>query len=108
MIISLSPINYRDKRFFMQTVVKVSELALWKKHTVFLRCCCNLKTSLFVLFNATAESMNRSLFLKNLETHFCNVTCEKNFVKTIENLAQHLSEKFIGDNLSITDIALKN
>ena len=33
---------------------------------------------------------------------------EKNFIKHIENLPQHLSEKFIGDNLSITDIALKN
>ena len=33
---------------------------------------------------------------------------EKNFVKHIENLPQHLSEKFIGDNLSITDIALRN
>ena len=67
-----------------------------------------VKTSFFVLFNATAESVNCSLFLKNLETHFCNVTCKKDFVKRIENLSQHLSEKFIGDNLSITGIALKN
>ena len=92
----------------MQTVFKVGELALWKKHTVFLKCCCNLKTSVIVLFNATAESVNGPLFLKNLETQFCNVTCKKNFVKHIENLPQHLSKKFIGDNLSITDIALKN
>ena len=67
-----------------------------------------VKISLFVLFNATAKSVNCSLFLKNLETHFCNVTCKKNFVKRIQNLSQHLSEKFIGDNLPITDIALKN
>ena len=67
-----------------------------------------VKTSLFVLFNAAAESVNCSLFLKNLETHFCDVTCKKNFVKRIKNLSQHLSEKFIGDNLLITDIALKN
>ena len=33
---------------------------------------------------------------------------KKNFVKHIENLPQHLSEKFIGDSLSITDIALRN
>ena len=38
---------------------------------------------------------------------------QKNFVKTIESLPQHLLEKFIGDDLSInlwviTDIALKN
>ena len=61
------------------------------------------------LFNATAESVNCSLFfLKNLETHFCNMTCKINFVKRIENLPQHSWEKFIGDNLSITDIALKS
>ena len=69
--------------------------------------CCDFKTSLFVLFNATAESVNCSLFLKNLEKHFCNVT-GKNFVKHIENLPQHLSEKCIGDNSSITDIAFRN
>ena len=51
--------------------------------------------------------MNWSLFLKNLETRFCNVICKKNFVKHIKNLLQHLSKNFIGDNLSITDIALK-
>ena len=33
---------------------------------------------------------------------------KKNFVKHIENLKQHLSEKLIGDNLSITDIDLRN
>ena len=33
---------------------------------------------------------------------------EKNFVKHSENLPQHLPEKFIGDNLSITDIAWRN
>ena len=30
---------------------------------------------------------------------------KKNFVKRIKNLSQHLSEKFIGDNLSIIGIA---
>ena len=66
--------------------------------------------------------MNCSLFLKNLEKHFCDLTYKKNsstiekhfcdtkynFVKHIENLPQHLSEKFIGDNLLITDIVLRN
>ena len=33
---------------------------------------------------------------------------KKNFAKHIKNLPQHLLEKLIGDNLSITDIALKN
>ena len=66
------------------------------------------KKFLFVLFNPTAESVNCSL-LKNLEKHFCDLTYKKkNFIKHIENLPQHLSKKFIGDNLSITDIALKN
>ena len=65
------------------------------------------KKSLFVSFNATAESVNCSLFLKNLQKQFGELTYKKktNFVKHIENLPQHLSKKFIGDNLSITDIA---
>ena len=92
----------------MHSVFKVSELALWKKYSVLLKCCYSLKTSLFVLCNAAAEFVNCSVFLKILETHFCNVTCKKNFFKRIENLPQHLSKKFIGDNLSITGIALKN
>ena len=73
-------------------------------HKVLLQC-----KKISVFFNATAESVNCSLFLKNLEKHFCNLTCryKKNFVKRIENLSQHLSEKFTGTNLSITDIALK-
>ena len=53
------------------------------------------------------QSPSTALFSKSLETHFCNVTCKNNFVKHIENSPKHLSEKFIGDNLSITDIALK-
>ena len=75
-------------------MIKIGELALRKKYTVFLKCCCTLKTSLFVIFNATAESVNCSNFLKNLETYFCNVICKKIFVEIIENLPQHLSEKF--------------
>ena len=39
---------------------------------------------------------------------FLQCDLQKYFVKRFENLPQHLSEKFIGDNLSITDIALKN
>ena len=61
------------------------------------------------MFDAATESVNSSLFLKNLEKHFCNWTYKKkNLVKPIYNLPQHLSEKFIGDNWSITDIALNN
>ena len=91
----------------MHAVFKVSELALWKKYTASIKSCGNLK-NLFVLFNATAESVDCSLFLKSLEKRFCNLTYRKNFVKHIKNLPQHLSEKFIYDNLSITDIAVKN
>ena len=62
-----------------------------------------------VWLNFTAESVNCSLFVKNLEKYLCNSTYKKkNFVKHIENLPQHLSEKFIGDNSSIIDIALRN
>ena len=60
------------------------------------------------MLDATAEPLNCSIFLKNLENHFCNSTYRKNFAKHIENLPHYLSEKFIGDNLSITDIALRN
>ena len=67
------------------------------------------KIYFFVWLNFTAESVNCSLFLKNLEKTFLQFDLQKkNFVKYIKNLPQHLSEKFIGDNLSITDIALKN
>ena len=65
-----------------------------------IKVCYNLKNIL--LRNATAKSVDWSIFLKNLEKRFCNLTYKKH----IENLTQHLSEKFIGDNLSIrpTDI----
>ena len=38
--------------------------------------------SLFVLFNVTAESVNRFLFLKNQEKHFCNLTYKKKLRQT--------------------------
>ena len=67
------------------------------------------KKFLFVVFNPTAESVNCSFFLKNLGKHFRDLTYKKkNFVKHIENLPQRLSEKFVGDNLSITDVASRN
>ena len=66
------------------------------------------KNYFFLWLNFTAESVNCSL-LKNLEKTFLQFDLQtKNFVKHIENLPQHLSEKFIGDNLSIIDIALRN
>ena len=67
------------------------------------------KNYFFVRLNFTAESVNCSLFLKNLEKTFLQLDLQtKNFVKHIKNLPQHLSEKFIGDKLSIIDIALRN
>ena len=81
----------------MPTVFKVRELTLWKNS----RCSVDevllqFKKSLFVVFNSTAESVNCSLLLKNLEKHFCDLSYKKkNFVKHMENLPQHLSEKFI-------------
>ena len=66
------------------------------------------KNYFFVWLNFTAEFVNCSLFLKNLEKAFLQFDLQKNFVKYIENLPQHLSEKFISDNLWIIDIALRN
>ena len=48
-----------------------------------------------------------SFFEKSRNT-FLQSDLQKHFVKHVKNLSQHLSEKFIGDNLSITDIALKH
>ena len=61
----------------MQTVFKVSKLAQWKKYTDFIKSCGIKKIFLDVLFNAKAESVNCSLFLKNVEKHFCNLTYKK-------------------------------
>ena len=69
--ILLSLINYRDKRFFRHTMFKGRELALWQN-----------KKSLFVVFNLIAESMNCSLFLKNLEKRFCDLTLRKKLRQT--------------------------
>ena len=45
------------------------------KFTVSTKSFCNLKN--LSLFNPTAESVNCSLFLKNLEKHFCDLTYKK-------------------------------
>ena len=47
------------------------------KFTTSIKSCCNLKKSLFVVFNPTAESVNCSTFLKNLEKRFCDLTLRK-------------------------------
>ena len=40
------------------------------------------KKSLFVLFNVSAQSVNYSLFFKNVEKHFCNMTSKKKLRQT--------------------------
>ena len=82
---------------------------LYEKNTRCPKSLVAIKKSLFVLLNATAEFVNCSVFLKNIEKYFCNLIYKKkkNFVKRIENLPHHLSKRFIGDNFSITDIAFK-
>ena len=75
------------------------------KFTVLIKSCCNCKN--FSLFNPTAKSVKGSLFLKNLEKHFCDLTYKKkNFVKHIENLPQHLSENLTAINYRLP-ISLK-
>ena len=64
-------------------------------HTVLLQ----FNKSLFVLYNATPESVNCSL--KSGKTFLQLDLQKKNFVKQIENFPQHLSEKFIGDDSSL-------
>ena len=44
---------------------------------------------------------------QSIKTLFLQFDLQKNFVKHVENSPQHLSEKFIGDNLSITDVVLR-
>ena len=59
------------------------------KFTVSIKSRCHLKISLCFV-NATAEFLKCSVFLENLEKHFCDLTyTKKNFVKHIENLSQH-------------------
>ena len=84
--------NYRDNDSLCTQCLKLGSWSYGKIHGVdtFLL---QFKKSLFAVFNPTAESVNCSLFLKNLEKHFCDLTYKKkNFVKHIENLPQHLSE----------------
>ena len=69
----------------MHTVFKlhsISKLALGKKYTMSIKSCCNLKKSLFVLLNATAESVNCSLILKHIEKHFYDLTYKKKLRQT--------------------------
>ena len=48
-----------------------------------------------------------SFFEKSIKTFF-QFHLQKSFVKRIENLLLQLSKKFIGDNLSITDISSRS
>ena len=86
---------------------RVGELALWKKYTVPIKPCTVVaifKKSFFVLFNATAEPINHFVFWKNLQKHFCNLIYKKKLGQT----HWKFTATFIGDNLLIGDIALRN
>ena len=72
-----------------------------EKNTVFVKSCCNLIKSLLVLFDATAEFVNSSLFSKNLEKHFCNLTYKKKTTSNTSKIYRNIYRK----NLSITVIA---
>ena len=79
----------------MPTVIKTSKLVSWR-YGMNTQCQLSLVTVkkdlyIFFLVNATAESVNCSLFSNNLQKHFCYLTYKKNFLKHIENLPQHLS-----------------
>ena len=63
-----------------------------------------LKKYFFVLLNFTAVCE----LLSFLEKSFLQLDLHRKTLSNIENLPQHLSEKFIGDDLSINDIALRN
>ena len=76
-----------------------------------MKSCSNFRKSFFVLFDATAEFVNCSLFLKNLEKTFLQIYSQRK-----KNRQTHgkYTATFIGkiyrrgDDLSITDIALRN
>ena len=93
----LSPINYRDKRYL--TVIKVSELI--GAAEIYTKSCCNFKKSHYVLFSAAADSVNCSLFLKNLEKRMCNKLQNKTSSDTLK-IYRYIYRK----NLSITDIKI--
>ena len=58
------------------------------------------KNYFFLWLNLTAGSVSCSLFLKNLENIFAIRLKKK--TSNIEDLPQHLSEKFIGDSSAIS------
>ena len=86
---------------------KVSELALRKIYTVSIKSCCFYEIS---LCSVQCQGRVRALlfFLEKSIKTFLQFDLKKNFVKHIENLQKQFFEKFIGDNSSITDIALRN
>ena len=79
------------------------------KCTVSIKSCCNLK-NFFLLSLIPRQSPWTALFSWKIQknTFVICLTRKKHFVKHIENLPQHLSENFIGDNSSITDITWRN
>ena len=74
-----------------------------------IKTCCNFPKLFLCLASFHGRVRELLSFLeKSRKNIFAIRLTKKNFVKHIENLPQHLSEKFIGDNSSIIDIALRN
>ena len=87
-----------------------SKLVNWrsvKNYTESMKFCCNLKTS-FCFVSRHGRARELFAFLEKFPKVFLQFDFQKHFVKHFDNLPQHLSEKFIGDSLSITDIGLRN
>ena len=51
------------------------------------------KNYFFVWLNFTAESVNCSLFLKNLEKHFCNSTYKQKTLSNTSKIYSHIYRK---------------
>ena len=78
------------------------------KFTVSIKSFCSLKKFSLFCLNPWQSRELLSFLEKSRKTFLHFDLQEKKIVKHVESLPQHLSEKFIGDNLSITDIAVRN
>ena len=93
----------------MLTVFKVNKLALWKKYTVSIKSCCKFKKISQCFVKCYGRVRELLSYLENPRKIFLLFDLQKkNFVKHIENLSQHLPKVIMGNNVSITDIALRH
>ena len=66
------------------------------------------KNYFFVWLNFAAESVNCSLFSKNVEKTFLQFDLQKKTSSNTSKIYRNIYQKITGDNLSIIDIALRN